>query len=283
MHIYDGLGIIRNETFDGLESCNITELVIRALNDLHDLESMSFAKLHRLETLDLVYKQKLGFETLSKSWIGLANTSISTLILTRTVSDDQQMNEWTNSCYRHLERTRICSLSLDKNNIVFIDEGLHKHLPNLEYLNLACNRLSDVLTIIQDIAQLKEVRMIDVRHEMKRFMRRRSYDNVDEKMSCCVTENSRGFERRREILRRLQSCKYYTVKIHGRMEFIKAYTDAADRTMVCSHHAKTGSSQSHRVRQCPNVRSALIYIFGPSKTSDVLYAGYGITKLPAQL
>ena len=278
LHIYDGLGIIRNETFDGLESCNITELVIRAPNDLHDLESMSFAKLHRLETLDLAYNQKLGFETLSKSWIGLGNTSISTLILTRTVSDDQQMNVWTNSCYRHLERTRIRSLSLDKNNIVFIDEGLHKHLPNLKYLNLAYNRLSDVLTLIKDVAQLKELRVLDVSHQMKRVMRRRSFDNADEKMN--VT-SPKAAEIRRDSEKFFEGCRAAN---HTPCPFPADWNLSKPIPMpptgpwcvpVMPKLEVINLTQSVSVLM---TILPLIYILGPSKLSDILYAGNGIEK-----
>ena len=44
---------MKNSTFDGLNGSALTHLIIRSRDNLYDIESMSFAKLHNLQILDL--------------------------------------------------------------------------------------------------------------------------------------------------------------------------------------------------------------------------------------
>ena len=142
LHIYGAIDIIKNNTFRGVEICPITELVIKATDDLFDVEPNAFSSPHHLQTLDLSYNTRQGFANLSKSWFELSSTNITTLILTNIVPRNQQTVVWSGCSL--LGRMQIKSLSLDKNNIVQIDGGFYENLPNLEYLTLAYNRLSYV-------------------------------------------------------------------------------------------------------------------------------------------
>lgn len=120
---------------------------------------MSFAKFRHLETLDLSnnYK-KVDCSTVAKSWRSLEYTNIITLIRNNFMIDSEQSNHWEQSCFNYLERTKIRSFFLDKNNTATMDRGLHKYLPNLEFQSLTYNRLSSIVNLALDVDMLKNLR-----------------------------------------------------------------------------------------------------------------------------
>lgn len=182
LSVYGGLNAVTNETLIGLGGCPIEYLNITTEDgSLTRLEPLSFAALHRLKTLDLGFNRGLGFKAASDSFYGLQFTNITELVLSRIIADDSVANEFIKEYYTYLNLSRnIKKFLVDKNNIVSVEMGLATNLPNLEHFDISYNRISNVETLILDVAATKRIRFVDSSHQSKRYIRKRKDVTAEE-------------------------------------------------------------------------------------------------------
>ena len=143
LSIYGGLDIVTNDTFAVFRDSAINSLKIQT-DALRELQPMSLAHFPLLEILDLSHNTGLGLTNVSRAWWGLQFTNITKLVLTAMTADDIGATSLTTGFFAHLERMKITTLVLDKNNIVDMEPKLSKSLRNLKHLDLSYNRISDI-------------------------------------------------------------------------------------------------------------------------------------------
>ena len=170
--IYGGLDIVTDDTFAVFSNTTVTSLKIQT-DALYELQPLSFAHFPLLETLDLSYNTALGLMNVSRAWWGLQFTNITKLVLTRMTTDGVGAASLTSKFFMHLDRTRITTLMLDKNNIVDMEPKLSKSLRYLEHLDISYNRISDISSIILDVWKLRHLKYIDGSHQSKRYVEQR--------------------------------------------------------------------------------------------------------------
>ena len=183
LSIYGGLDIVTNETFAVFSNTTIASLKIQT-DSLYELQPMSFAHFPSLKTLDLSYNMGLRLMNVSRAWWGLQFTNITKLVLTRLNAAGMiGAASVTREFFTHLNRTRITTLILNKNNIVDMEPKLSKSLRYLEYLDLSYNRISDVSSMILDIWKLRHLKYLDVSHQTKRYVEKRHKRSTEQAMS----------------------------------------------------------------------------------------------------
>ena len=167
---------IGSNTFLDLSTCPIEHLNIIS-TQLNNIDSLGFSHLHSMQTLNLSNNQNLNFDSVSKSWFGLQFTNITTLLLTRIVSQSEQATIVSKQFYQFLDRTNITRMSLGKNNIIQLDWGLSTALPQLEYLDISYNRLSNVADLLLEVFFLQKLRVADCSYQVRRFLKKRQLNN----------------------------------------------------------------------------------------------------------
>jgi hypothetical protein len=129
---------------------------------LYSLEPLSFAHFRKMKELILSRNQKLGFNNASRAWFGLKSTNIKTLKLRSMTSDDEETSILDSSFFEYLNLTSINSLYLDLNNLVHIEPRFSETLPKLGTLSLPGKQLRNADKLIDDLANLTELRSLDV-------------------------------------------------------------------------------------------------------------------------
>ena len=109
----------------------------------------------------------------SRAWWGLQFTNITELVLTRMTARGISAASLTSEFFKHLDRTKITSLMLDKNNIVDMQPKLSSSLRYVEHLDLSYNRLSDISSLVLDIWKLRHLQYLDISHQTKRYIEQR--------------------------------------------------------------------------------------------------------------
>ena len=163
---------ITNTTFLDLSTCPIEHLNIISTK-LNAIDSLGFSHLHSMQILNLSNNQNLNFDSVSKSWFGLQFTNITTLLLTRIVSPNEQATIVSNNFYEYLNLTNITRMYLDKNNIIQVDVGMSTALPQLEYLDMSYNRLLNVADFLFEVYYLQKLRVADSSYQVRRFPKKR--------------------------------------------------------------------------------------------------------------
>jgi len=171
--IYGRMTNLNNDTFENLWNCSLKELSIKSQNTLSVLQPLTFAPLSSLEKLDLSYNRGVGFESVSKAWYGLKFTNISTLILTRIISDTEVGPTLKNSFYTDLVHSNITTFIISRNNIVAIDSGLADAVPKVRHIDFSNNRLSNIGTVANEIYSMKNLLVMDFSYQSKRYLNKR--------------------------------------------------------------------------------------------------------------
>ena len=112
------------------------------------------------------YNRLLGLKNASKAWSGLSRT-IRTLLLSKVTPDEiDDEVEIDAEFFNHLDQTSITELNICKNNIVRIQPLFSIMLPHLTTLTMSDNRISNVQELIDDIANLTNLRQLDVSRQL---------------------------------------------------------------------------------------------------------------------
>ena len=138
-------------------------------SNLIDLDLLSFSHFSHLETLNLSNNPFLGFTNMSKSWYGLKNTQIQSLILVRSVPYDFQLITVDEYFTKYLNDTYVKKIVLDGNNILVLDAKFRLHTRHLEYLSVEYNRLVQVELLMCDIYYLKNLTYFSAACQDKRM------------------------------------------------------------------------------------------------------------------
>jgi len=182
LSIYGRLDIVTNDTFAVFRDSAISNLKIRT-DALYELQPMSFAHFPSMETLDLSNNIGLGLINASCAWWGLQFTNITKLVLTSITRRGIGAVSLASEFFMYLDRTKITTVMLNKNNIVDMEPKLSSSLCYLEYVDLSYNRLSDTYSLIVDLWMLRRLQHLDFSHQEKRYVEQREIRSSEQATS----------------------------------------------------------------------------------------------------
>ena len=159
---------ITNTTFAQFSECPIKQVNIIS-TQLAAVDYLGFSHFHHMQVLNLSHNRYLSFDGVSNGWFGLQFTDIKKLMLTRIVSEQDQMVIVGKQFYTFLNLTNITHIWLDKNNMIQFEFGMSIFLKNLEFVDLSYNRLSNIAGLLFDVFMLQKLRVLDFSFQMKRF------------------------------------------------------------------------------------------------------------------
>jgi hypothetical protein len=127
---------------------------------------MSFAHFRQLSELDLGYNSNLGFRNASRAWWGLQFTKIQSIVMSSITPQTMRPSKIEADFFDYLNLTKIKSLLLNRNDLIYIAPRFSETLPHLIHIKLKENRLSNADELIADFAKLDNLTTLDLSYQL---------------------------------------------------------------------------------------------------------------------
>ena len=158
---------IWNDTFVSLGTLPITHLTINS-GWLMWIDSMALSHFPLLHTLDLSYNPLLGFTNAANGWPGLQYTSVKELLFQYSTPYDTSIITMEENFFEGLQYTNLTKFAVDGNQIITIPGVFTTYIPQITYLSLSYNRLTQVAELIADIGRLEHLVYLDASYQSVR-------------------------------------------------------------------------------------------------------------------
>ena len=127
-----------------------------------------FKPLPNLYSLDLGENSHLGFDNFARGSVGLQNSSLEILNLTRIAHPNGNLHEIKNLTFRFLKNTPLRILLLEWNQLLYVSPKAMTDLPNsLEYISLYNNRLQNANFIFTILITFRNLRVFRLSWQLK--------------------------------------------------------------------------------------------------------------------